>query len=255
MGLVALVTEGASVRRFLRGVGEATEAPARVFARGPPYRRSRVLRRAAGEVSLASRRNHAERGPGDVCAQGRATSRGRGSGGFAASSGGVGGSAGGRDARRPEGRMGRAVNRRLKCLAPSGALLSPPDRPRISERLGRASSTHGTEPGRASHLPRASAAREPRPMRPGRHSKPPFLSRRTRPSSSTTSTDSPRCSRASAGSAGRAEQGPGGRARLRATLWWQQRQGFRNHLFLFLRAGGNGRPESGHGDSFPRSRG
>jgi hypothetical protein len=53
MRLVALVTEGASVRRFLRGLGESTDAPARAPARGPPYWRSRVLRRAAGEVSVA----------------------------------------------------------------------------------------------------------------------------------------------------------------------------------------------------------
>jgi len=53
MRLVALVTEAASVRRFLRGLGEATEAPARAPARGPPYWRSCVLRRAAGEVSVA----------------------------------------------------------------------------------------------------------------------------------------------------------------------------------------------------------
>jgi hypothetical protein len=53
MRLVALVTEAASVRRFLRGLGESTDAPLRAPARGPPYWRSRVLRRAAGEVSVA----------------------------------------------------------------------------------------------------------------------------------------------------------------------------------------------------------
>jgi hypothetical protein len=53
MRLVALVTEAPSVRRFLRGLGESTDAPARAPARGPPYWRSRVLRRAAGEVSVA----------------------------------------------------------------------------------------------------------------------------------------------------------------------------------------------------------
>jgi len=53
MRLVALVTEAASVRRFLRGLGESTDAPARAPARGPPYWRSRVLRRAAGEMSVA----------------------------------------------------------------------------------------------------------------------------------------------------------------------------------------------------------
>jgi len=34
-------------------LGESTDAPARAPARGPPYWRSRVLRRAAGEVSVA----------------------------------------------------------------------------------------------------------------------------------------------------------------------------------------------------------
>ncbi len=53
MRLVALVTEAASVRRFLRGLGESTDAPARAPARGPPYWRSRVLRRVVGEVSVA----------------------------------------------------------------------------------------------------------------------------------------------------------------------------------------------------------
>jgi len=53
MRLVALVTEAASAGRFLRGLGESTEAPARAPARGPPYWKSRVLRRAADEVSVA----------------------------------------------------------------------------------------------------------------------------------------------------------------------------------------------------------
>jgi hypothetical protein len=53
MRLVALVTEAASVRRFLRALGEPTDTPTRAPARGPPYWRSRVLRRAAGEVSVA----------------------------------------------------------------------------------------------------------------------------------------------------------------------------------------------------------
>ena len=53
MRLVALVTEAASAGRFLRGLGEPTEAPARAPARGPPYWKSRVLRRAAGEVAVA----------------------------------------------------------------------------------------------------------------------------------------------------------------------------------------------------------
>jgi len=37
MRLVLLVTEAASVRRFLRALGESTDAPARAEARGPPY--------------------------------------------------------------------------------------------------------------------------------------------------------------------------------------------------------------------------
>jgi len=53
MRLVALVTEPAPIRRFLRGLGETTDAPTRAPARGPPYWRSRVLRRAAGDTSAA----------------------------------------------------------------------------------------------------------------------------------------------------------------------------------------------------------
>lgn len=55
MRLVALVTESASVRRFLRGLGETNDAPVRAPARGPPYWKNRVLRRAAGETSVAQR--------------------------------------------------------------------------------------------------------------------------------------------------------------------------------------------------------
>jgi len=47
MKLVALVTDLQQVRRFLRGIGEPTEPPPREPARGPPYWKSRVLRRAA----------------------------------------------------------------------------------------------------------------------------------------------------------------------------------------------------------------
>ena len=47
MRLVALVTDPKSTRRFLRGVGEPAEPPVREPARGPPYWKSRVLRRAA----------------------------------------------------------------------------------------------------------------------------------------------------------------------------------------------------------------
>ena len=48
MRLMALVTDPKSTRRFLRGLGEPTEAPAREPARGPPYWKSRVLRRTHG---------------------------------------------------------------------------------------------------------------------------------------------------------------------------------------------------------------
>ena len=47
MRLLAMVTDPTSVARYLRGLGEPTEAPARTPARGPPYWQSRVLRRAA----------------------------------------------------------------------------------------------------------------------------------------------------------------------------------------------------------------
>jgi hypothetical protein len=48
MRLVALLTETKSVARFLKAIGEPTELPARAPARGPPYWKSTVLRRAAG---------------------------------------------------------------------------------------------------------------------------------------------------------------------------------------------------------------
>lgn len=47
MRLLAMVTDPKSVARYLRGLGEPTEAPARTPARGPPYWQSRVLRRGA----------------------------------------------------------------------------------------------------------------------------------------------------------------------------------------------------------------
>jgi hypothetical protein len=50
---MAMVTEPKSIRRFLRGLGETTDPPVREPARGPPYWKSRVLRRQAGEVSVA----------------------------------------------------------------------------------------------------------------------------------------------------------------------------------------------------------
>jgi hypothetical protein len=47
MRLLATVTEPKSVARYLRALGEPTEAPARAPARGPPFWKSHVLRRAA----------------------------------------------------------------------------------------------------------------------------------------------------------------------------------------------------------------
>jgi hypothetical protein len=44
-----MVTEPEAVARYLAALGEPTEAPAREPARGPPYWKSRVLRRAAGD--------------------------------------------------------------------------------------------------------------------------------------------------------------------------------------------------------------
>jgi hypothetical protein len=47
--LLAMVTEPEGVERYLGALGEPTEAPAREPARGPPFWKSRVLRRAAGD--------------------------------------------------------------------------------------------------------------------------------------------------------------------------------------------------------------
>jgi hypothetical protein len=47
--LLAMVTEPKSVARYLRALGEPTDAPARAPARGPPFWKSRVLRRAASD--------------------------------------------------------------------------------------------------------------------------------------------------------------------------------------------------------------
>ena len=51
--LVALMTEPKEIRRYLHALGEATEAPERGLARGPPYWRSSALRRRAGDVDAA----------------------------------------------------------------------------------------------------------------------------------------------------------------------------------------------------------
>ncbi len=47
MNLVAIVTDPGSIKRVLRHLGEPTDPPAREPARGPPYWKSRVLRRSA----------------------------------------------------------------------------------------------------------------------------------------------------------------------------------------------------------------
>src|SRR5262249_52367276 len=44
------VTTAASIDRFLRRIGESTEPPPLSPARGPPYFKSRVLRRRLGEL-------------------------------------------------------------------------------------------------------------------------------------------------------------------------------------------------------------
>ncbi|MBX3206000.1 MAG: transposase [Labilithrix sp.] len=51
--LVALMTEPKEIRSYLRALGDATEAPARSPARGPPFWASRALRRHAGDVDAA----------------------------------------------------------------------------------------------------------------------------------------------------------------------------------------------------------
>jgi hypothetical protein len=47
MKLLAMVTDPASIARYLAAVGEASEVPRRSPSRGPPYWKSRVLRRQA----------------------------------------------------------------------------------------------------------------------------------------------------------------------------------------------------------------
>jgi hypothetical protein len=57
MRLLAMVEDPANVARFLAAVGEATEVPRRSPGRGPPYWKSRVLRRQAlGEEDEAQGR-------------------------------------------------------------------------------------------------------------------------------------------------------------------------------------------------------
>jgi hypothetical protein len=47
MKLLAIVKDQSSIARYLAAVGEPTEAPRRSPKRGPPYWKSRVLRRLA----------------------------------------------------------------------------------------------------------------------------------------------------------------------------------------------------------------
>ena len=57
MRLLAMVEDPANIARFLAAVGEATEVPPRSPPRGPPYWKSRVLRRKAlGEEDEAQGR-------------------------------------------------------------------------------------------------------------------------------------------------------------------------------------------------------
>ena len=51
--LVALMTEHEQICRYLRALGESTEAPERSPARGPPFWASRALRRRTGDVDAA----------------------------------------------------------------------------------------------------------------------------------------------------------------------------------------------------------
>jgi uncharacterized protein YbaR (Trm112 family) len=54
MRLLAMAEDPANVARFLAAVGEPTEVPRRSPGRGPPYAKSRLLRRQAlGEEDKA----------------------------------------------------------------------------------------------------------------------------------------------------------------------------------------------------------
>jgi len=44
---MAMVTDPASIARYLAAVGEATQVPRRTPSRGPPYWKSQLLRRRA----------------------------------------------------------------------------------------------------------------------------------------------------------------------------------------------------------------
>jgi len=59
MKLLALVKGPASMSRTLATVGEATEVPRRSHGRGPPYWKSRVLRRQVlGDEDEGAGRGH-----------------------------------------------------------------------------------------------------------------------------------------------------------------------------------------------------
>ncbi len=53
MRLLAVGTKAESVRRYLERLGEPADPPLQAPARGPPYWKSMVLRRKAGDVSAA----------------------------------------------------------------------------------------------------------------------------------------------------------------------------------------------------------
>ena len=75
--LVAVVTEPVNVERYLAGVGEASEAPSRAPARGPPYWKSRVLRRGALGEEAASFSGRVDGAKGKVHLRPRATGYGK----------------------------------------------------------------------------------------------------------------------------------------------------------------------------------
>lgn len=60
MKLRALVTKPSSIERFLRYLGEPTDAPPLSAARDPPYFKSRAVRRALGELDSPSSAGQAQ---------------------------------------------------------------------------------------------------------------------------------------------------------------------------------------------------
>jgi hypothetical protein len=60
-----MVTDPASIARYLAAVGEATEVPRRSPSRGPPYWKSRVLRR---QQALGDEDGRGSHGGGDEAA-------------------------------------------------------------------------------------------------------------------------------------------------------------------------------------------